>query len=305
VQSIGKYALRWFLLTAALWCVPAPAHDFWVEPSPFRPLPGATVKVSLRVGQDFVGDPVPYMSGAIDQFFVRQDGEDRTISGSDGLEPAGFLRAAGNSTAVIAYSSAGSFVELPADRFEAYLKQYGLDDIIAERARRGESLEPGRERFYRYAKALLTGAEPSPAVVKPIPFAYEIVPDEDPTARFGVFRGHVLYDQQPLANALVEALFKDEPSVRLSARSDAQGEFSLMLPQAGVWLIKSVHMERAGFFSDGDWESSWASLPRRHPGLGGDRRHRAVLDRPARVRIVAQRTRSTNVSTSRSPERVA
>jgi uncharacterized GH25 family protein len=260
VQFIGKHALRWFLLAAALWCAPAQAHDFWVEPSTFQPLPGATVAVALRVGQDFIGDPVPYMSSAIDRFFVRQDGQDRTISGSDGLEPAGFLRAAGNATAVIAYSSAGSFVELPADRFEAYLKQYGLDDIIAERARRGESLEPGRERFYRYAKALLTGAEPSPAAVQPIPFAYEIVPDEDPTARFGVFRGHVLYDQQPLANALVEALLKNAPSVRLSVRSDAQGAFSLTLPQAGVWLIKSVHMERAGFFSDSDWESSWASL---------------------------------------------
>jgi len=48
--------------------------------------------------------------------------------------------------------------------------------------------------------------------------------------------------------------------VQLTARSDKQGAFSFVLPHAGVWLIKSVHMVRADFFSDADWESLWASL---------------------------------------------
>ena len=68
----------------------------------------------------------------------------------------------------MAYSSTGSVVELPADRFEAYLEQYGLDEIISERLQRGEDTEPARECFYRYAKALLTGAAPSPSVTQPL-----------------------------------------------------------------------------------------------------------------------------------------
>ena len=43
-------------------------------------------------------------------------------------------------------------------------------------------------------------------------------------------------------------------------RSDANGAFSFTLPRAGVWLIKSVHMVRAGFFASEDWDSLWASL---------------------------------------------
>ncbi len=37
----------------------AQAHDFWIEPSTFHPAPGAMVSVGLRVGQNFIGDPVP------------------------------------------------------------------------------------------------------------------------------------------------------------------------------------------------------------------------------------------------------
>ena len=237
------------------------AHDFWIEPSTFHPAPGSTVAVGLRVGQNFVGDPVPRFSASIEQFVIRQAGSEQPIGGSDNIDPAGFFRADGQSTAVIAYRSSGSFIELPADKFEDYLRQYGLDRIIDLRAEaRRTRQKPGRERFYRYAKALLTGQQPSAAVTQPLGLAYEIVPDDDPTVRLAPFRGRVLYDGKPLSGALVVAMLRSDPSVRLTARSDAQGAFSFALPRAGVWLIKSVHMVRASFFSDADWESLWASL---------------------------------------------
>lgn len=71
------------------------AHDFWIEPSTFRPAPGTTVAVRLRVGQNFLGDPVPRLPQSIEQFFVRQGGSEQPIGGSDGIDPAGFFRADG------------------------------------------------------------------------------------------------------------------------------------------------------------------------------------------------------------------
>jgi hypothetical protein len=242
----------------------AQAHDFWIEPSTFHPRPGAIVAVGLRVGQNFVGDPVPHQSRSIERFFVRQEdkngGKDDDIGGTDNMNPAGIVRITGETTAIVGYSSNGADIELPPQQFEDYLRLYGLDRIIDERTRRGEGAKPGRERFYRYAKALLTGGRPSAAVARPVGFDYEIVPDRDPTAQAGPLNGHVLYGGKPLAGALVEALWHDDPSVRLSMRSDAQGAFSFALPRAGVWLIKSVHMVRASFFSAADWYSLWASL---------------------------------------------
>jgi len=272
----GKAAAGLAALTAAalLAAEAVQAHDFWIEPSTFHPAPGAMVAVGLRVGQNFVGDPVPRSSRAIEQFIVRQGGRDQPIAGLENIDPAGWLRADGQSTAVIAYRSVASPIELPAAQFEEYLRLEGLERIIDVRTRRGERAKPGRERFSRYAKALLTGKQASVGVSQPIGLAYEIVPDDDPTVQSAAFRGRVLHAGKPLAGALVVAILRSDPSVRLAMRSDRQGAFSFDLPRAGVWLIKSVHMVNASWFSGADWESLWASLtfasPEASPSPGAE-----------------------------------
>jgi hypothetical protein len=252
---IGVLAAAALLLTDA-----AQAHDFWIEPSAFEARAGSIVSVRLFVGQDFTGDPLPRQSNSIDKFFVRQDGADADIGGANNIDPAGLFRMPGAAAAVIGYSSNGSSTELPAARFEDYLRQHGLIAVIDERLRRGEKGKPGRERFYRYAKALLNGSANAATVTQPLGFAYEIVPGNDPTKLAGPLRGRILYQGKPLAGALVEALWRDDPSIRLSTRSDTLGGFDFALPRGGVWLVKSVHMVRAGFFASADWDSLWASL---------------------------------------------
>jgi uncharacterized GH25 family protein len=249
-------------LTAALFlaAAAADAHDFWIEPSTFHPLPGTSVAVVLYVGQNFIGDEVPRYSGAIATFALRQAGSKEDIEGADNRSPAGFLRADGRSTAILSYASTGADIELPADTFEDYLRLYGLDRIVEERRERGEHAKPGRERFFRYAKALLTGKDTAPGVTQALGLAYEIVPDSDPTRAFAPLHGHVLYDGKPLAGALVVAILHSDPKVQVSMHTDAQGAFALTLPRGGVWLIKTVHMVRASYFSHNDWNSLWASL---------------------------------------------
>src|SRR5215472_10309284 len=132
-RAMRRLACAAALLLAA---AGARAHDFWIEPSTFHPALGATVAVGLRVGQDFIGDPVPRASDYIASFSVRQNGADRDIGGTDRIDPAGFLRADASATAVISYASTGAYIELPPDAFEDYLRLYGLDDIVASRAGR-------------------------------------------------------------------------------------------------------------------------------------------------------------------------
>jgi uncharacterized GH25 family protein len=259
---VGRAAARPVVLAAMLLLAAGDldAHDFWIEPSTFHPPPGSTVAVGLRVGQNFVGDPVPRIASSIEQFVIRQAGTEEPVNGLQNIDPAGWLRADGQSTAVIVYCSTGSFVELPAEKFEDYLRQEGLERIVESRAGRGQHDKPGRERFYRYAKALLTGERPSAEVTRPLGLVYEIVPDDDPTVPRERFGGRVLYRGKPLPDALVVAMLRGDPSMRLTRRSDARGAFSFELPRAGVWLIKSVHMVKSSFFSDADWDSLWASL---------------------------------------------
>src|SRR5688572_590645 len=160
---------------SALFCGAARAHDFWIEPTTFRPARGATVALSLRVGEQLVGDPVLRSESMIERFVVRQGGRDVEVGGIEGADPAGWFVADGGG-AVVAYESRPSPVELPAPRFEAYLRRYGLEWVNAARARDSERDEPGRERFSRCAKAILAGPRPSGAASRPLGLRYEIVP---------------------------------------------------------------------------------------------------------------------------------
>ena len=253
--------IRFLTTTAALLVAAAlQAHDFWIEPSTFHPEKGMTVSVGLRTGVNFVGDPVPRVSTYIERFVVKQGRQEEPINGIDSTDPAGWFTADGRAAAVIAYKSKPSPVEQPAAKFEEYLRQQGLERIIAARAQRGERAKPGREIFSRCAKSILTGARASIAVTQPMGLRYEIVPSADPTAGGAPFRGRVIYERTPAAGMLVEAVFLKQPSIRLAARSDTLGNFAFNLPRAGVWLIKSVQMVDAPRGSGAEWESLWASL---------------------------------------------
>ena len=237
------------------------AHDFWIEPSTFHPAKGQTVALALRVGQDYTGDAVPRSSDSIASFTVRQgSGAAQDVVGIERQDPAGVFTADGGATAVVAYASLPSPIEMEPAKFEAYLHQYGLDAIIEARTRRGERQKPGEEIFSRCAKSLIGGIRPSLAATQPVGLRYEIVPSADPYLGDSRFRGRVLFERTPAVDALVTAVFHDDPSIKVVARSDGAGRFELDLPRPGVWLIKSVRMVEAPHGSDADWESLWASL---------------------------------------------
>jgi hypothetical protein len=131
------------------------AHDFWIEPSTFRPSVAESVTASLRVGQEFVGDPVGRDSALIEKFIVRDNAGERPIAGLERQDPAGFFRVEKAGGAIVGYRSRPKYLELAPDKFEQYLRDEGLEGIIALRAQRGESQKPSREIYSRCAKSLL------------------------------------------------------------------------------------------------------------------------------------------------------
>jgi uncharacterized GH25 family protein len=236
------------------------AHDFWIEPSSYSPDVGAVVRVSLRVGQDFTGDPVPRNPAAIMSFFlVGPDGR-QDVPGREGIDPAGLFRVATAGALLIGYRSSPSPVTLDAAKFEQYLKEEGLEHVIAARAKSGASQAPGREIFSRSVKTLLRAGTPGAAGYdRVLGLALELIPERDPSAlpADGRLPVRVLYEGKPLAGVLVSAISRDRR--RVSVRSDANGQAVLAIG-SGEWLVKTVHMMPAPQNSGADWESIWASL---------------------------------------------
>ena len=233
------------------------AHDMWIEPATFAPETGQVVGVRLRVGQDLLGDPLPRNSPLINQFIAEDTSGRRPVVGREGADPAGFVRVATPGLLVIGYRSNPSTVELPAAKFNQYLKEEGLEAIAALRASRNESGAKATDLFSRCAKSLLSSGS-STLPDRPLGFTLELVAERNPYAiRAGDdLPVRLTYENRPLAGALVVAINRLNPAEKHSARTDKNGRVRFRLQQGGMWLIKSVHMVPA----NAAWSSYWASL---------------------------------------------
>jgi uncharacterized GH25 family protein len=244
-------------------CAPAFAHDFWIEPSSFRPPSGSELAVSLRVGEHFRGDPVPRAEPRIVKFVLSSAAGETPIGGLPATDPAGLVRVGSPGLALIGYRSSRTPITLEPEKFEKYLGEEGLDHVLLARKTRGEQGKPGAEVYSRCAKSLVAvGGTGDAGYDRVLGFTLEVVAESNPLKiRAGqTMRARVLHEGKPLAGSLVKAIALEDPDNTLTARSGSDGRVSLQLARKGVWLVKVVHMVPAPKETGADWESLWASL---------------------------------------------
>ena len=257
-----QWRLAFVVASILVSTAPLAAHDMWIEPMTFLPEAGEIVGVRLRVGQDFLGDPLPRDPALINQFVVEDAEGRKPVVGRTGADPAGFVRAATPGVLVIGYRSNPSAVEQTAEKFNQYLKEEGLDAIAALRASRGQA-GATREMFSRCAKSLvLSGSTGKTQGDRPLGFTLELVAERNP---YAMAAGQDLpvrltYENRPLAGALVVAINRANPAQKLTARSGKDGRVRFRLPRGGMWMIKAVHMIEAPAGANAEWASYWASL---------------------------------------------
>lgn len=251
------------VLLGTLLASPALSHDFWIEPSSFHPAAGSELAVSLRVGEHFRGEPVPRVDPRIVKFVLASASGEAPIGGLPGTDPAGFVRVSSPGLALIGYRSLRSPITLEPEKFEKYLADEGLDDVLQIRKARGEQGKPGAEVYSRCAKSLVAvdGMGES-GFDRVLGLTLEIVAESNPGKVHAgeTMRVRILHEGKPLAGALVKAIALEDPDNTLSSRSGKDGRVSLRLPRRGVWLVKAVHMVPAPKETGADWESLWASL---------------------------------------------
>jgi hypothetical protein len=257
-SAVGLSAATVLVLAAG----PLAAHDFWIVPGTFTPEVGATVAVGLRVGERFRGEPALVQRKQVERFFAIGPTRESLVTVRQGSEPAGFVRIGAPGLWIIGYRSRPSAVSLPAEQFERYLSEEGLERISELRAARGESGLAAREIFSRCAKSLLSAGPGAKGHDRQLGLTLELVAEDNP---YAVQPGQelsvrLLYEGRPLPDALVVALNSDEPDKRLAARSDSEGRARFRFGRAGRWLIKAVHMIPAPPDALADWESLWASV---------------------------------------------
>lgn len=264
----------WSAIVAALALVAlartALAHDFLLRPATFVVAEGDPVGIAFLIGhgrdrQRWQTDP---------RRILRFEGRSETGAvdylgavGGHPTEADHMVSLSGAGTHVLLFQSASSRSDLPADRFEAYLREEGLTP--AQEARRGEgaAATPGRETYSRRAKSLLQvgprARRDARHVVQPHGQTLEIVTEANP---YAIAPGQplpvrIFYQGRPLPGALVKLWdLNGNAAPTAMARTDRAGRTVFARPAAGEWQLGVVWTRPLPTGNWAQFETVFASL---------------------------------------------
>lgn len=259
------------LLMILLWQAPLQAHEFWMVPAPAQQAAGSTPRFSLMVGEQFRGDLVGVsrqQTAGLRHYSTAGVNDLRPqLPTTPAADFAVMLNAPG--THLLAFDSAPNTITLPPDSFHAYLHDEGLDFIKTQREIAGRSKKPGRERYTRYVKTLVSAPLDAGAKADSDIYAtqvgqrLEVLPLNNPLLLLPLdaLRVRVDFGGKPLAGALVKAWHQHSgQTIIIRATTSADGVATMTLPFTGAWMVSVVHMVAAKGVKNIDWDSIWGNL---------------------------------------------
>ena len=243
------------------------AHDYWLDPETFTPAAGRLVPFRLLVGDDLqVETEKTFEKMKLVRFQALSVSGKRDLIGSGIEDRTPFVK--------LAFDKGGTYwiglerelarIELKAEKFNEYLTEEGLDKVMEQRRLAKEETKPGRERYRRYLKCLLTcGGKCDDSWKKTFDHRLEIVPLANPSTikAGGSHKVRVLFEGKPLPGVTLFALHREAGKLlkqKLTTGMDGTAEVKITF--AGRWLVRMVHMRRCADRDEADWESFWTSL---------------------------------------------
>ncbi|MBC8082156.1 MAG: DUF4198 domain-containing protein [Hymenobacter sp.] len=248
----------------------AVAHEFWLLPPQFFVAPGTTFNLRVFVGENFAGE--------------RWAGKSRRVTGLAHYAPAGpedllapataadtlhpNVTFAQPGTHMVVLSTNNAFLTLEAAKFNAYLKEDGLDYILLQRQQGNSLSKPGREAYRRCAKTLVQVGSPATtdtarAWSRPTGLALDLVPEQNPYALRvgGSLTIRVLADGLPRPGQLVQVWQRTagKPVQIIKLYSNQNGRVLFRLTSPGQYMVSTVRMVPATL-PEADWQSTWSTL---------------------------------------------
>jgi uncharacterized GH25 family protein len=241
------------------------AHEFWLQPRKYRLAVGEELKFNFKVGENFDGEDWDLEKHKVEKLelhtatkatdlrkLVKADGRDR-IS----------LKMNEEGTQLIAMQSNYAFIELEGEKFNAYLKEDGLEDIHEMRTKNNLLDKPAKEFYGRFVKLLVqVGNKKTESFKKAIGTPIEIIPLQNPySLKSGDYlECKVLFNGKPLIEQMVKVWYKINTTTFLqNMYTEKDGTVKFPLSSKGPWMVSTVKMipsEKEG----ADYQSMWSSL---------------------------------------------
>jgi len=261
---MNKKILLSFVLIVGLGL--AQAHEFWMQPVNFFLKPGEHLLVSFKVGEGFMGEPWDLAAHKIERLDLHRPTQSRNVIDSvyrDLKKNNLSLRLKDEGTYLLAMQSDNAFIAMEADKFNAYLTEDGLDDILDARKKTNTLDQPSKEYFRRHSKLLVqVGKKTDNTFSKVVGLPLEIIPEQNPYAlKIGDPIGFkVLFEGKPLFGAKVRIWNRFENRTTLqNIYTEKTGLVETRVSNPGMWMVSVVKMvpSKQG---DAEWQSHWASL---------------------------------------------
>ncbi|MFN5171136.1 MAG: DUF4198 domain-containing protein [Cyclobacteriaceae bacterium] len=240
------------------------SHEFWLEPKKFRFAVGEVMNIDFRVGENFQGELWD---------MKRHKAEKVTLFGATGpIDLTKAVKATKNNhvsykftragTHLVAMQSNAAFIKLAGTDFNAYLKEDGIEDVLAQR--KDANLQDTVREFYtRFAKLLVqVGSNTDNTYMKKAGLEHEIIPLLNPYAlKAGDYmKCQVLLNGKARPHALVKVWSSYNGTTFLqNIYTENDGTVTFPIGTPGRWMVSSVAMS-ASSKPEADYESKWASL---------------------------------------------
>ncbi|MBY0434118.1 MAG: DUF4198 domain-containing protein [Cyclobacteriaceae bacterium] len=249
------------LLVAGL----AQSHEFWLQPKKFRFKVGEEMKIDFMVGENFTGtfwdmkrhkvEKAEVHAGSIVKNVMKD------VKPTEGNNLGYKFDKEG--THLVGVESNFAFIELEGKKFNEYLKEDGIDNILDERTRENKLEQTAHEYYKRYAKLLVqAGDKTDETYRKRLGFRYEIIPMVNPyTLKSGDYlECRVLWEGRPAPGALVKVWGRaGNRNFLQDIYTESDGTVKFPISNSGPWMVSSVRMIKADK-EGADYQSLWASL---------------------------------------------
>lgn len=262
-----RLTLITFLMLAFIGSSYVFGHEFWLMPNKFKVKVKEFMTLNFYVGEDFTGE-------------IWGKRKERTLKVTDFVGKkqtdltADVLKTDSNDivlnfdkegTHVVTMRSKNSFIALQAEKFNAYLKDDGIDNIYELRQKNGDLDKPSRELYSRCAKTLIQVGDKTDKTFKQnTGMPLEIIPLQNPyAAKMGdKMTVKILFDNKPLANKMVVTWNKTATTKtrQQKLRTNDKGEMTFTLDEKGQWMVSTVHMIALMDNPEGNYQSFWGNL---------------------------------------------
>jgi uncharacterized GH25 family protein len=221
----------------------AQVQPFWLQPDKFSYKTGEELKLNFSTGEDFIAEPIDAKISSIEKLELHtlEKITDLKTSFKEGKKDNLSVQLSNEGTYIISLQSAPAFVETESVKFNAYLKDNGLDDALHYREQNHQSDIPGTELFTECAKLIIqTGGKGDATFKKSTGLPLEIFVEKNPcNIKVGeMVRFKVMFRNKPLFGARVMIWNRaDNRTTRQPVYTMKDGTIEARISSNGPWLM--------------------------------------------------------------------